>query len=151
MPYIVVPRNTNIFDMFMEYPDVKAYINEKYRDHGGSKYYENLYTIFQMHPKICSLYFDHKIADSVSTFQKIYYLSPLFGCPNSLESIPFIEGCGNVGEIKTLKSEIDVYRYFNNLEKSNKDVACPPTFYKSIIYTYKGKPISDVLTINFLE
>lgn len=97
---------------------------------------------FQYHRNISAIYFDHKIADAISTFHKIYILAPLFNCAVDNKSFSFIENCS----LKEIPSNIDIYEYHIDLERSGAKV-CPKTFYKSIKYTFNGKKINTELNV----
>jgi len=70
-------------------------------------------------PELHMLYFDHKVADGVSVFDKILRTGEYLNWEVDKQSKPvsFIRGCEN-----TTKT-------------------CPPSFYQVIHYTYKGRPV----------
>lgn len=124
IPWVNVPRDCNIFVTFNQRINIERYptyiLNEFKKT-------------FQYHKNISSIYFDHKVADSVSTFHKIYLLAPLFNCSIQDMTIPFIDNC----DLKRIPEHINIYDFYVDL--SDKIKTCPPTFYKSIKYTYKKK------------
>ncbi len=92
------------------------------------------------------IYFDHKLADDASTFQKVLYFGsyPINGdhSPPDCEHENLIEGC----EINS-----KVLNYMRNMGKNacrnyieygskrwniNQNVICPKTFYKNIHYSF---------------
>lgn len=124
LPWVSIPKDCSIFGTFNQYINVEkfpTYILNEFKK------------TFQYHKNISSIYFDHKVADSVSTFHKIYLLAPLFNCSIQDASIPFIDGC----ELKQIPEQINIYDFYVDL--GDKIKTCPPTFYKSIKYTYKKK------------
>lgn len=93
---------------------------------------------FQWHPEISAIYFDHKIADALSTFNKVYLFAPLFNCAVSTRAISFIDNCAN-----TTPEDMDIYKFLPNAQDSYGE-QCPPTYYKKIKYTLQGKNIADM-------
>lgn len=100
---------------------------------------------FQYHNQITCTYFDHKVADAVSTFNKIYNLAPIFNYKITNKRIGFIENCQDV---KTLPDDIDIYDYYLDTGKESTLENCPKTFYKGIKYTYNKKIVDTNLTIS---
>jgi len=134
IPLVNVSRNCYIFTIFSQRINmdrIPMHIINEFKK------------TFQYHKNISAIYFDHKVADSVSTFHKIYLLSPLFNCSLSDLTIPFIDGC----DLKKIPQNLDIYNYY--IDISDKIKTCPPTFYKSIKYTYKKKPLKG--DINLLD
>ena len=79
--------------------------------------YGTSFASFQCHSAIMAIYFDHKVADSLSTFEKILYVGSVPTTDEKeYENIPLIKGC----------------------EKNKKKQDCPLTFYKTFRYTYHG-------------
>lgn len=93
---------------------------------------------FQYHKDISAIYFDHKIADAVSTFHKIYLLAPLFNCAVKNKSVGFIENCTR----NRVPDNIKIYDYYIDLEQQLED-PCPRTFYKQLDYVFNGKPVES--------
>lgn len=111
---------------------------------------------FQYHQDINAIYFDHKVADGVSTFNKIYMLAPVFNCvADSMPSYKFIDNCHEVADSNYMsqpadrRAAPDIYNYIMDVEKkygrSNK--VCPRTFYKQIEFRHAGKKIHPSLSI----
>jgi hypothetical protein len=97
---------------------------------------------FQYHNEISAIYFDHKVADYVSTFNKVYLFAPIFGCNVSKNiGIGFIENC-STSETHTIPKRIDINSIHVDMEKEGYDV-CPSSFYKKIKYTFNNEDIAD--------
>ena len=123
--YVKIPEMCRIFPIFSRQINV-----ERVPTHVLNEFRKT----FQFHKDISAIYFDHKIADAVSTFHKVYLLAPLFNC--SLDrSLNFIEGCPDM----EIPKDINMYAQYNDLEQLLGDNACPKTFYRSIIYTLNNK------------
>jgi hypothetical protein len=134
IPYVRIYNNVKIFKTFIE-------------NLGISYDLSALKGTFQFHKDISTIYFDHKIADSLSVFNKIYYLGPLFYSRILHDSKPFIDGCSSEDKIKKLKkNKVDTHNFYENMEYNVPGI-CPGTFYKSIKYTYKGKVIKDLTNL----
>jgi hypothetical protein len=93
---------------------------------------------------ISAIYFDHKIADSVSTFNEIYILGKVSGCP-SVKYIKFIDGCDNDKGLSELSDELknkkmDKYPS-HDFELTSNNKICPPSFYKTIKWTFNSVEI----------
>jgi hypothetical protein len=131
--YVKIPKNTCVFPLFRDQVNM---------DNLPSGIANEFKFTFQYHKDISALYFDHKIADAVSTFNKIYYLAPLFNCTISNVNIPFIEGCN----IK-IPEDIDVYDKYIAVENATINKLCPVVFYKGIEYTFNGKKVDKNLTL----
>jgi hypothetical protein len=138
--FVMVPSNVNVFKMFRERVNMNDYSQGIVREFEST---------FQYHTDISAIYFDHKIADAVSTFNKIYLLAPVFHCGNLIKSICFIDGCC---KNSNLKNKINPYEIYLNVEENMDGIACPPTYYKSIAYTKNkkkiitsGVPVRDIL------
>ena len=129
--YVRLQRGTCIFPTFIEQFDIKT-IPEDILN-------EFKYT-FQYHDEISAIYFDHKIADSISTFHKIYTMAPLFNC-SYLKNIKvgFIDNCGNN---EVIDSKININEIALSFEDSaNTYNICPSTYYKNIKYTFNNEHI----------
>ena len=135
--YIKIPKDCVVFPIFNQQVDIDRIPNNILNVFKGT---------FQYHKDISAIYFDHKIADAVSTFHKIYLLAPLFNCAMENMSIGFIENCKSIN----IPKNISIYEFHMDLEKSMKKI-CPSAFYKSIKYTLNGKiverncRISDII------
>jgi hypothetical protein len=129
VPYVVVPKDRYVFPVFSQITNMNklpSHITNEFRQ------------TFQYHKEISAIYFDHKIADAVSTFNKVYLLAPLFNCAQSGMRMGFIEGCPS----RVMSSTIEPHKYYLNMESAMGDAACPVTFYKKIPYTYKKKKLN---------
>lgn len=128
--YLKIPKDNIVLMNFSDYTDTRKFtipvINE-------------FRATFQYHNHISAIYFDHKVADAVSTFNKVYFLGPIF---NTNAGIQFIDGCDN-----KIPQDIDVHSQYLAVEKETSTVLCPQTFYKSIKYTFKGKNITNFYEI----
>jgi hypothetical protein len=132
IPYVKMPRDVMVLHSFAQLINVNqipAHILTEFK------------RTFQYHPNITAIYFDHKIADAVSTFNKIYMLAPLFNCPSMTKSMCFIENC----MCKDIPERINIYEYHMDIEH-DLEKPCPPTFYRNISYTLNG----NVLDANAL-
>lgn len=129
--YVRIQKGAHIFPTFIEQHDIKEIPENILHEFRST---------FQYHEEISAVYFDHKIADSVSTFHKIYTLAPLFNCVDIKNSrIGFIENCGNS---ETIDSKIDINEITLSFEnKGNIYNICPITYYKNINYTFNGELI----------
>lgn len=124
--YIKIPADCIVFPIFSQQINterIPTHIMNEFR------------RTFQYHKDISAIYFDHKVADAVSTFHKIYLLAPLFNCSIKNRKFGFIENCDK----KTIPDTINIYDYHVNIEK--EEIVCPPTFYKQLKYTYNKKTI----------
>jgi hypothetical protein len=130
--FIMVPSNVKVFKMFRERVNMHDYSQGVVREFEST---------FQYHTDISAIYFDHKIADAVSTFNKIYLLAPVFNCGDLRKSICFIEGCC---EPSKLKNNINPYNVYLNVENNMEGQGCPSTYYKSINYTINKKKIETL-------
>jgi len=135
LPYITFP----IFSSQIKINKIPTHVINKFK------------RTFQYHEDISVIYFDHKIADAVSTFNKVYLMAPLFGCQiQTSPKVKFIEYCGDV----KIPPDINIYNFYNDIEKTSEHAVCPPSFYKRIKYTYSKKPVevgtsvADLLILN---
>jgi hypothetical protein len=131
LTFVMVPSDIKVFKLFREHVNMHNY------NQGLVREFE---TTFQYHTNISAIYFDHKIADAVSTFNKIYLLAPIFNCGSLRKSVCFIEGCCNT---KDIDNTVDIYNIYINIEDHLKGNVCPKTFYKSIIYSVNGKHVHN--------
>lgn len=137
--FLMVPKDVHIFKLFRERVNIHDFPQGVLREFEST---------FQYHSNIAAIYFDHKIADAVSTFNKVYLLAPVFGCGNLRKSICFIDGC--IGSREILDG-INIYDIFINVEDVLAQRACPRTFYKSIKYTMHGRPITSLCLYDALN
>jgi hypothetical protein len=125
--YVRVPRTCRVFSIFSQQVDMEMIpihiLNEFKRT-------------FQYHKDISAIYFDHKIADAVSTFHKIYLLAPVFNCSVSNNRVGFIENCDD----DKIPDSVNIYDYHVDLEKAGHKT-CPLSFYKNLKYTFNGKSV----------
>jgi hypothetical protein len=138
--YIRLPRSRLIFTTFannIDIDNIPIHILNEFRD------------TFQYHNDVSAIYFDHKIADSVSTFNKIYTLSPLFNCTSPMDHIRmgFIDNCDKETKIS---NDINIYNLYLDIEKDTNHKVCPPSFYKNINYTQNNKPAQQDILISTL-
>jgi hypothetical protein len=148
IPHIVMSPLTTIIPKFQDEIDISkirpAVLNE-------------FRSTFQYHEIINAIYFDHKVADGVSTFNKIYMLAPIFGCiADHIPSYRFIENCASsraepspMEEMPNRDARPNIYEYIIDVEKKygKKAHVCPRTFYKQIDYRFGGKKIPSNLSI----
>jgi hypothetical protein len=130
--YLMIPRDIKVFKLFRERVNMHEY------NHGVVREFESS---FQYHTNISSIYFDHKIADAVSTFNKVFLLAPIFNCGSLKKSLCFIENCCQ--KEKSIPEDINIYDSYVNLEDTLDGKVCPQTFYKSIKYTFDKKSVTD--------
>lgn len=128
--YLMIPRDIKIFQLFRERVNMHEYGQGIVREFESS---------FQYHTNISAIYFDHKIADAISTFNKVFLLAPIFNCGTLKRSLCFIDGCCNT---KMIDPHIDIYDVYVNIEDMVNN-ACPPTFYKSLNYTLNKKKLNN--------
>jgi hypothetical protein len=91
------------------------------------------------------IYFDHKLADDASTFQKVLYFGsyPINGdhSPPQCEHENLIEGCEVNSKVLNYMKRIgknacrNYIQYGSKTWNINQNVICPKTFYKNIRYT----------------
>ncbi len=95
---------------------------------------------FYCYDSLIPIYFDHKVADGISTFQKFLRLGehPTAN-DNDFESM--LENCDVTEELKT-KYKIDKRMYVSPEDE------CPKTFYKKLEYTLEGKVLNTEEHIN---
>ena len=142
--FLMIPKDVRIFKLFRERVNIHDF------NQGALREFEST---FQYHSNIAAIYFDHKIADAISTFNKVYLLAPVFGCGNLRKSVCFIDGCiGKCNSKGNIPDSVNIYDVYINVEDilSKSDV-CPGTFYKSIRYTMNGKPVVGLCLYNALS
>lgn len=138
-PFIMAPKDVKIFQLFRERVSIHEF------NQGAIREFEST---FQYHSNISAIYFDHKVADAVSTFNKIYLLAPVFGCGDLRASVCFIDGCCSQ---RMLPANFNTYDVHMNLEDTLGKLACPPTFYKKIVYVLDGVPLGQVCIQSMIE
>lgn len=102
------------------------------------------YKSFQCYESIIPIYFDHKIADGVSTFQKLIYFGiyPIEQtnpeCHPICKRTPLIKKClkhNNEIDSEYNNEKVPQYNYCHfGMVDMEDEYACPMTFYKEIIY-----------------
>lgn len=100
--------------------------------------------IYQFFKRVHMLYFDHKLPDGVSTIQKILAVAPVLDLETgeiSLRSL--IKGC-NVDDYKVNNKPMDEDSAREFVTDYDATGTCPRAFYKSIPYTYQGRPLSEL-------
>lgn len=142
--FLMIPKDVQIFKLFRERVNIHDF------NQGALREFEST---FQYHSNIAAIYFDHKIADAISTFNKVYLLAPVFGCGNLRKSVCFIDGCiGKCNKKDGIPDPVNIYDVYINIEDVlPKGDACPSTFYKSINYTINGKPVTGLCLYNALS
>lgn len=95
------------------------------------------------------IYFDHKIADALSTFDKLLFTGayPISKTSTVCEINPLIEGCDDIVNLASLFSE-NPCKINQSLDS---DVPCFPSFYKTISYTINDTVLKNKNIIFFLE
>lgn len=125
--YVKIPKDCDVFPSFNHLMDIKKFpvdiLNE-------------FKLTFQYHENISAIYFDHKIADAVSVFHKIYLLAPLFNCNMKNQRVGFVENCN----AEKIPDSIDIYKQYIDVESISKDI-CPRTHYKHINYAFNKKNV----------
>ena len=134
IPYIKIPKSCVVFPIFSQQVNI-----EKIPTHILNEFKRT----FQYHKDISAIYFDHKIADAVSTFHKIYLLAPLFNCSVNNRRIGFIENCNDT----VIPDNIKIYDYYIDTEPELGKHACPSSYYKGIKYTFNHKILDTELYI----
>ena len=128
--YIKLQKSVEIFSTFIEQYDIKSIPEDILYEFRST---------FQYHEEISAVYFDHKVADSVSTFHKIYTLAPLFNCAELHNRVGFIDNCS---DSDTIDSKININEIALSFENTtNTYNICPLTYYKNIEYTFNGEKI----------
>jgi len=94
------------------------------------------------------IYFDHKLADGVSIFQKMLALGTYYNCDNTIGLMgPLIQNCKLENyKVKNIPPSPD--QLFDDFDKTN---VCPLPYYKTIQYTYKGNIINTKDEINMAK
>lgn len=91
------------------------------------------------------IYFDHKIADELSTFNKLLFTGS-YPTTSVCEINPLVNGCTNIVELEILFGKNPCT---TNLTLDS-EVPCFPSFYKTISYTINGNKIDDDKNIVWL-
>jgi len=93
----------------------------------------NYLFLLEQSDNICNIYFDHKLASGVSTFQGIIAFGLYYTKNEAKKPIPLIRGCEDVYTTDKIKL---LYDGHFDLQTSLKNM-CPPAFYKTIEYSIK--------------
>lgn len=159
--YLKFFRNTDKVDTFVE--QAKNYLLTKYSFDKATKLSREISDLCSATPQgalkngygygegafYCRdqnipIYFDHKVADTVSTFQKLLYTGAWPTSPDHCYNLPLINGCQVTlasydNKACYTKAELDILNQYT----------CPPTFYKrpGFGYKYNGKIIDRDLKI----
>lgn len=97
---------------------------------------DSSYLIDDVRNDLHTIYFDHKLADSLSIFQMRYALGQtLFG--EYTQSL--IQGC-DYSRHPILKNMM----LSDDLQHYGSKYMCPKAFYKSIVYTFNGRKIKEL-------
>lgn len=129
--FINISKSVIVFKIFRDLVDMSEFNVSVMREFEST---------FQYHPHISCIYFDHKIADAISTFNKIYMMAPIFNCGSIRKTVCFIEGCESLGE---KVADFDIYKVYVNVETILGSHACPRTFYQTFNYLYRGRKIAQ--------
>jgi hypothetical protein len=101
---------------------------------------------FKKIKKRYAIYFDHKLADEISTYQLTYALGKdeVTGDPNFVyEPMSLIQGCELYKEVVNPST----FETDNILNVVGSSRMCPPPFYKNIQYMFKNRPINNLSTL----
>jgi len=100
---------------------------------------------FTMGKKACNcnmaytpIYFDHKIADELSTFNKLLFTGS-YPTTSVCEINPLIHGCNDIVMLETLFGKNPCTTNYT----LDSEVPCFPSFYKTILYTINGNKINE--------
>jgi hypothetical protein len=135
--YVKVPKNyvkIPIFSQIINATKIPPHIMNEFK------------RTFQYHKDLTAIYFDHKIADAISTFNKVYSWAPLFNCSSQKQvGVKFIDNCPTVN----IPPQINTHTYYLDIEKGIQAV-CPPSFYKKIKYTFNNKGVGQTSLFKLL-
>lgn len=129
---VIFSNQTTLFDTL--FINVKNHENIEVRD--VVKKFEDKH--------LCTIYFDHKLADMISIFQNVYSLGTNISKKKRLEPLTLISGCEDiyrdVGEDVMIESQL-----MQDLQEViGKEKMCPPPLYKLIKYKYDGKVVKKI-------
>ena len=105
-------------------------------------------TSFQCYDFLTPIYFDHKVADNISTFQKLIYFGS-YPTTKKCEFLPLINGehINEELEIEKMYKKFHCHYFIDNMEEKFPSTYTGEkkykTFYKNIIYKSNGKKIDD--------
>jgi hypothetical protein len=176
--YIVIPyisniakikllslENTHFFRSTIEVYSYISLLKLRYQDK-EPELVDNVLKMFNNDPKFkngqnaCSceenytaLYFDHKIADELSTFNKLLFTGSYPINPTILKNCkitPLINGC-------SVEDITDIFNVSNSFENPclrgmtlDSDIPCFPSFYKTIKYTIDHEEVNNDNSIEIL-
>jgi hypothetical protein len=94
------------------------------------------------------IYFDHKIADDLSTFNKLLFTGsyPIEPSSSICEINPLIHGCDNIAELQELFTKNPCINNYT----LDSEVPCFSSFYKTITYTINNNVIDNDKNIVYL-
>ena len=100
---------------------------------------------FTMGKKACNcnmsytpIYFDHKIADELSTFNKLLFTGS-YPTTSVCKINPLIRGCTDIVELESFFGKNPCTTNYT----LDSEVPCFPSFYKTIVYTINGNKIDE--------
>ncbi len=105
------------------------------------------YNTYQCHQDMIPIYFDHKIADGVSTFQKLLYFGvyPIINDDAKCVLTPLIKSCidSNIENkdniLKGTYADITNVNHCKSLYVDiPNDFTCPETFYKKLVFNFSS-------------
>jgi hypothetical protein len=129
---VIISNQVSLFNTLLT--NVKTY---------ESKEVQNVVEHFE-DKNLCTIYFDHKLADMVSIFQTVYALGSNISKKERIKPLTLIKGCKNA--YKDVDND-DTIGVLDLQAVIGKKKMCPPPLYKLIKYTYNGtiiKKISDL-------
>ena len=102
------------------------------------------YRYYMCHETIIPIYFDHKIADGLSVFQKFLYFGSRYTKNNNYNIVPLIKNCAFLNKANYLKNKFGFENGFNFMSGMFTDIedeySCPQTYYKQIKYEFPNIP-----------
>lgn len=129
------PKTTVIFDNFDTLIENSAVGCDDIVNKSMKIFHDReMYNVFQYRSGLAAVYFDHKLADIMSIFQKVLALGPVYK-GKAVGSL--ISGCENY-EYKVNGKIADVSVRIPDFDD---DGVCPVAFYKTIEYTYNGRVV----------
>jgi hypothetical protein len=155
---IKIPLSTTVFKNFKDI-FIEQYNKENYnlilKDHIFNK------TILIQEEYITTLYFDHKLASGISTFQRIYALGMLYTDYKKIDTKDYtigslIHNCENsyknvkIGDIINTSSDKITEKDITDLKDGGYKM-CPKSFYKSIKYTIFNQEFDNTLESKYIS
>ena len=135
---------------------VNSYIDQLKNKYGETnpEMVENVVKMFTYNPtnlfftmgrKACNcnmaytpIYFDHKIADELSTFNKLLFTGS-YPTTSVCEINPLIHGCNDIVMLESFFGKNPCTTNYT----LDSEVPCFPSFYKTILYTINGNKINE--------